>query len=261
MNSTTSSNNDNSTKKCLNHKSDNLDFLLGENKRSNISTTNNNLNGEINDFSINLNVKMENPIFQYNEKKIKSIFDDNEMISDIQYFSDEFQVKLIKRFLKEINSKREIEIELMGKIMDILYNNPSFGKNLIDNILNEKKNPVIVFRNYHNMQHFANILNSISINLDNQENENYELNFAIIHIAERSFFYEEANMNKFYLSAMLSKNKIFNSKNYWIDLIEFKIFRKMDVNIKKIQNSKSKIISKILKYFLNYNFLQRLKNF
>lgn len=158
------------------------------------------------------------------------------MISDSQYFSDDFQQKLIKRFLTEMISKKEIEIELMGKVMDVLYNNPSFSKSLIDVVLNEKRNPVMVFSNYHNMQHFANILNSMSVNLDNSESENYELNFAIIHIAERSFFIEEANGNKFYLCAMLSKNKLFNSRNYWIDLMELKLFKKMDVNAKKIQN-------------------------
>jgi len=158
------------------------------------------------------------------------------MISDSLYFSDDFQQKLIKRFICEMTSKMEIEIDLMGKIMDVLYNNPSFSKVLIDTILTEKRNPVMVFSNYHNMQHFANILNSMSINLDNLESVNYELNFAIVHIAERSFFYEEANGNKFYLCAMLSKNKLFNSRSYWIDLIELKLFKKMDINAKKIQS-------------------------
>ena len=58
------------------------------------------------------------------------------------------------------------------------------------------------------MQHFANLLNSILINLDNQEIENYELNFAIIYIAERSFYFDEISGNKFYLCAILSKKWI-----------------------------------------------------
>ena len=87
------------------------------------------------------------------------------------------------------------------------------------------------------MQHFANLLNSILINLDNQEIENYELNFAIIYIAERSFYFDEISGNKFYLCAILSKNKLFNSKNFWNDLIETKLFKKLENIISKMNSS------------------------
>lgn len=184
----------------------------------------------------------------------KPIFDDFELISDSQYFCDDFQHNLAIKFLNQINSLEEVDIELMGKIMDILYSNPSFAKVIIDVTLTEKKNPVIVFRNNHNMQHFANILNSITLNLDHRENEEYELNFAIIHIAERSFFQDEANGNKFYLCAMLSKNKLFSLKTYWIELMELKLSKKMDNYLTKIINTpSSKNILIIIYLFLSFN--------
>ena len=179
----------------------------------------------------------ENDILISDQDKNKPIFDDFELLPDSAYFSDDFQQKLSYKFLKEILLKNEIDIELMGKIMDVLYNNPPFSKILIDNTVIEKKNPILIFRNYHNMQHFANLLNSILINLDNQEIENYELNFAIIYIAERSFYFDEISGNKFYLCAILSKNKLFNSKNFWNDLIETKLFKKLENIISKMNSS------------------------
>jgi len=216
--------------------------LINNSKNSikdNYNSTSQNYNTDIATKSINNNLQNQ----KNDDSNSKSFMEDFVMITDSQYFSDDFQQNLTKKFLNEIKSKQEIVIELMGKTMDVLYNNPSYCKILIDSILIEKKNPVIVFKNYHNMHYFANILNSISINLDHHENENYELNFAIIHIAERCYFYEETNGNKFYLCALLSKNKIFNSKNFWMDLIELKLFKKMEINIKKFQTSNNSKLS------------------
>ena len=81
----------------------------------------------------------ENDILISDQDKNKPIFDDFELLPDSAYFSDDFQQKLSYKFLKEILLKNEIDIELMGKIMDVLYNNPPFSKILIDNTVIEKK--------------------------------------------------------------------------------------------------------------------------
>ena len=43
--------------------------------------------------------------------------------------------------------------------------------------------------NYENLHHFASILNTITLNIELNENKSdYDVNFAIIYIAERTFF-------------------------------------------------------------------------
>jgi hypothetical protein len=125
-------------------------------------------------------------------------------------------------------SKNEIEVELMSKIMDNLYDNNYFAKCFIDNILRDnRKFPFIQFNNILNLQHFANIFNTISLHLDDKRNENFELNFAIIYIAERTLCVKECG-DKIYLCAVLSKNKLYSTKKYWTDLMELKLTKRVE---------------------------------
>ncbi len=143
-------------------------------------------------------------------------------------YGEIYQQKLVDTFLKHSRSANEIEAELMSKIMDNLYDNSNFAKNLIDCVLKEnRKLPFIQFYNLLNLQHFANIFNTISLHLDDKENENFELNFAIIYIAERTF-YSKLCGDKIYLCSLLSKNKLYSTRGYWIDLMEMKLFRRVE---------------------------------
>jgi len=180
--------------------------------------------------SINLDSRRES---------LNLITDDFEFISESHFYSEKFQHNLIEIFLKQLYSEKEIEVDSMAKIMDILYNNSSFSKTFIDFILKDRKNLFIYFGNFNNLQHFANILNSISLNLENCHSENFELNFAIIFIAERTFYVDLKKNAKTYLCAVLSKNKLFATRSFWIELIELKLSRRIQEQLSRFDKNES----------------------
>lgn len=143
------------------------------------------------------------------------------------------QDKLIEDFIHNLFKENEISIEDIGKIMEILYGNIATSQIFIDKIiLREKKNLAIKFLNYNNLAHFTNILITISLNVDTIEHENYDINFAIIFIAERTYYNVDEH-NKIYLCALLARNKLYSSRKYWMDLMELKINRRIDHQVKK----------------------------
>lgn len=180
---------------------------------------------------------------------INTLSDDYELISESQFYSEKYQQSLIDEFLSQLFSDNEIQADSMSRFMEVLYNNSYFSKNFIDSILRDRRNIYIKLANFNNLQHFANILNAISINLDNVQNENYDLNFAIIFIAERTFCYykkeSEKNLIKVYLSALLSKNKLYATRSFWIELIELKLNRRIEEQLNRIDRNlaSEKIIS------------------
>ncbi len=154
------------------------------------------------------------------------------------------QDRLIDEFITNMFKENEISIEEIGKIMEILYGNITTSQIFVDKIiLKEKKNLSIKFLNFNNLTHFSNILITISLNADTIENENYDINFAIIFIAERTFFYKDEH-TKIYLCALLARNKLYSSRKYWMDLMELKINRKIDNQVKKYSIGKRKIIKR-----------------
>jgi hypothetical protein len=192
-----------------------------------------------------------------NSRTLQNETEDFDMISESQFYSDKHQFYLIDNFLNQLLSEKEIEAESMVKFMEVLYNNPNFAKNFIDSILRDRKNVYIKLLNYNNLQHFANIFNTISLNLDNVQSENYDLNFAIIYIAERTFCYkkepdveshnnydsviESFKSQKIYLSALLSKNKLYSTKSFWLDLIELKLSRRVEEQVQRIEKSSNEL--------------------
>ena len=159
--------------------------------------------------------------------------DDFEMISNDQNHETNNQDRLIDEFITNMFKEYELNIEDIGKIMEILYGNIQSSQIFIDKIIfREKKNLSIKFNNYNNMAHFTNILITISLNVDTIENENYDINFAIIFIAERTYYNIDEN-NKIYQCAILARNKLYSSRKYWMDLMELKINRKVDNQVKK----------------------------
>lgn len=158
--------------------------------------------------------------------------DEFEMISYDQNHESK-QDRVIDDFITNLFKETELHIEDIGKIMEILYGNIPTSQIFIDKIiLREKKNLSIKFLNYNNLTHFNNILITISLNVDTIENENYDINFAIIFIAERTFYYIDVN-SKTYLCALLARNKLYSSRKYWMDLMELKINRKVENQVKK----------------------------
>ncbi len=169
--------------------------------------------------------------------------------------SEIYFISIINKFISNLFSDKEIKVDLIGQMISYInkdYSNEkknslliniNFSKLFIDSILTyDKKIPFMLFRNFNNLKHFANILNTISINISDLTNENYDLNFAIIFIAGRTFYKHDSSnsQEKIYLCALLSLNTLYSTKRFWIDLIELKIIRRVEDSIKKYYASKKK---------------------
>lgn len=158
------------------------------------------------------------------------------MINSNDVYSEKYLNDLNECFIGQIFSDDEVELELIGKVMDALESNPTYCKTLIDAILSKKEKVYLKFENYSNMQHLANIFNNISIKIDSPVHQYYDINFAIIFLGERSYYFEENKENKFYLCSLLSKNKLYKRKSYWMDLIRLKLSRRLEEHIRKISS-------------------------
>ena len=125
-----------------------------------------------------------------------------------------------------------------AKLMDLIFDsNMNTCKTFIDKILiKERKNIAIQFLNYFNFQDFANILITISLNNDSVKRQFFDLNFAVIFIAERTYIMKD-NI-KVYLCMLLSKNNLFSSRGFWVDLIERKVSKllleSLNVSVRKL---------------------------
>lgn len=129
----------------------------------------------------------------------------------------------------------------IGKFLNMLNDNIPYSQNVIDRMLLYYKNNFFTqINNYNNFNHFAGLLNTILFNID-RKNEYLDINFAIIYIAEKTFYKNKDNSyNKIYLCSLLSMNKIFCDKKFWGDLIELKlnsvVENKLPAEIKKKEN-------------------------
>ena len=155
--------------------------------------------------------------------------DDFELLTQLQ--SDDEQILYIDSYLKRLFSENTVTdtAKLMELIVD---NNINITKCFIDKIIiKERKNISIHFLNYSNFQDFSNILITISLNNNSIKKSFFDINFAIIYIAERTYYIN--NNTKMYLCMLLSKNELFSSRVFWTELIEKKVNKLiLDNNLK-----------------------------
>ena len=144
------------------------------------------------------------------------------------------QDKKIKEFMKEIRAEEEIAYEKLSRILDFIRdpNYPEFAKRFLDGILEEYKDKKIKFSSLSNFKHLSHILAYISLSSDSIYSNNFVLNFKIVYLAERLFYQNTKQNNKTYLSAILSKNKLYRTKYFWEDYIELKLVHKLSDYIK-----------------------------
>jgi hypothetical protein len=101
-----------------------------------------------------------------------------------------------------------------------------------------------VFLNLLNLEHLSNILGYITLHESSIFNEQFDLNFKIIFIAERIYYLKKNNNDKVYLNALLSKNKYYRTKQFWRDILELKLANKLTDHIKRFKSLKIKEKSK-----------------
>ena len=169
-----------------------------------------------------------NSTVNQNDNKNEFIFNENENMIIEQIFLPED----IDDFKFE---------QLSSKIKNDRY----YAKDFIDKILDRYTSSLgVQIFNENNFYKFSKILNNIALNSWIQKYL-FEINFALIHISEKTFYQDEKNpFYKIYLCKILSDiNPIFKTKNFWQELIMSKIKITIDNKVKelvKIQFEKEK---------------------
>ena len=130
-----------------------------------------------------------------------------------------------------INSPEAITNDELMYVINKIENNIEKSKIFLYYLLiYYQKDTFVKINCIFNLYHLSNFLLII---INNSQSGNFDLNFIMIYIAERTIFLNPENIfNKCYLCKLLSKNKIFQDKNFWNNLIEKKISTVADIKIK-----------------------------
>ena len=158
-----------------------------------------------------------------------------ELDSDI---IDEKQLKAyINEIIEDLRKEEEISLDKIARLIDLFQKNKKNDsiKLFLDSIIDKKKNSM-KFNNLKNVKHLANTISFITLKEDSIFKGNFELNFKIIYIAEGIYYQNKSNNNKVYLSAILSKNKYFKTKQFWRNVIELKLANKLCDHIQRLRN-------------------------
>ena len=174
----------------------------------------------------------------------------NKKINEINSF--------INDFIEKLFSSEEIDIESITKIMDYIYKEKNFSKQFLDYFISSRKSVFYIFKNINNLQYLSNIINTINTSKKKEIQYLNDLNSAIIYIAEKT--YCKYKNEKIYLCAILSQNKFYKSKQFWIDLIEFKLARRLEEHLQHLQSIEIKNEKKNNNTFFNFNIFNKDKN-
>jgi len=166
----------------------------------------------------------------------------NELEEDIiELDSDIIDDKQLKVYINEIivdlRKEEEISLDKNARLIELFQKNKKNDsiKLFLNSIIDKKKNSM-KFNNLKNLKHLANIISFITLKEDSIFKGNFELNFKIIYLAEKIYYQNKSNNNKVYLSAILSKNKYFRTKQFWRNVIELKLANKLCDHIKRLRN-------------------------
>ena len=135
--------------------------------------------------------------------------------------------------------KETINQEKINLIFDIFQNprKKDPWKIFIDCLLNKNTElSILKFVNLKNLEDLGNCLNYAILREDSIFEGNFEINLKIIYISEKTFYMNEENNDKIYLSAILSKNKYLRTSQYWRNILEFKLANKINEAIKRFND-------------------------
>ena len=171
-----------------------------------------------------------------NEYELFNIKNEEEN-QNLPVLEEKEQKKFINEIIDELRKEDEISLDRIAALIELFQNSKKIDtrKLFLDSIIDKKKTS-IKFSNLKNLEHLSNIISFISLKEDSIFKGKFELNFKIIYIAEGIYYQNKSNNNKVYLSAILSKNKYFRTKQFWRNVIELKLAHKLCDYIKRLRN-------------------------
>ena len=202
----------------------NIEAIINNNKKF----TNNNF-GKLSINEINLNNSM---LIEYNQRFFE--FDTNS-----EKMALDQNDSLVYKNLFD-NNPLNVNHKLFSLFENKLRNDSKFATTILDKMLCEYFQTKIYhqFKNKDQFYRVAQVLTDISMNKDlaNFSKPNFDINFVIIYIAERGFFLDEKNKRKYLCSVLGEKGNIFKEKEFWKNLLIFKI----NSSIKKLTDKEMK---------------------
>ena len=174
-------------------------------------------------------------------KKNKNKIESNErvIINPSLEINDKDTDIFIKDLVNNLLSENDVGQEKISKIFEYLnLSTYEIGRKLLNYLLEKRGISSIVFLNLQNLVYLSNVLGYITLHKSSIFDGQFDLNFKIIFIAERIFYLKKSTNDKIYLSALLSKNKYYRTKQFWGDFVELKLANKLADYIKRFKNLK-----------------------
>ena len=148
------------------------------------------------------------------------------------------KIEYFNEIIDELINDEEVPKSKIARLIEIFQYQKEDEKNekeFLDVLVGKNKSS-LKFQNLKNLERLSIPISYISLRNNSIFSGNFELNFPIIFIAERFFYQNKINNNKVYLSAILSRNKFYKTKLFWKNVIELKLVKKLEDNIKRLKN-------------------------
>ena len=172
-----------------------------------------------------------------NKKKIASI--ENSIINSKLEIDEKTCNVFIKELVDNLLSENDFSKENLPKIFEYMnISRYNVGKKLLNFLFQKSGISLISFSNLQNLEYLSNILGYITLHETSIFSPEFDLNFKIIYIAEKIFYLKKSTNDKVYLSAILSKNKYYRTKQFWRNILELKLANKLNDYISRFENLK-----------------------
>ncbi len=203
----------------------NIDLII---KNPNYIKTINNINNINSITNINNNnnllpyISYNHNVFNFETVKVQLNYDDQLIFNNLfdgNSNSPNLDNKKFSLFKKKLIEDIKFSEEIIDKMLGEVFQRPIYYE----------------FKNFEKFENVKQILIDISMNKEVRTNI-MEMNYGIIFIAEKGFYYDKNTNKKYYLSKeMVKEDNNFKSKYFWRKLLENKIY----TTIKNNKNKKS----------------------
>ena len=150
-------------------------------------------------------------------------------------YDEKTEKNFINNLIDDLLKNEDISEDKLAITIQLFQINKDSDKVFLDLLLEKKKSTPLKFKNLKNLECLSHILSYISLQNDSIFKGKFELNFKIILISESIFYQNKTNLNKVYLSAILSKNKYFRTIQFWRNVIELKLSNKLCDHIERLK--------------------------
>ena len=207
----------------------NIDLILkNPNYLNNINSLNNTNINNINNINNNLlpYISYNHNVFNFETVKVQLNYDDQLIFNNLfdgNSNNPSFEKKIFSSFKKRLIEDIKFSEEIIDKMLGEIFQRPIYYE----------------FKNFEKFENVKQILIDISMNKEVRTNI-MEMNYGIIFIAEKGFFFDKNSKEKKYLSKeMVKEDNNFKNKYFWKKLLENKINTSMN-KIKKKEEDKDK---------------------